>query len=179
MILTWESIKEEVRKGRIKIDPFKDELLNPNSYNFRIDKKIVVYKYDKYIDLSNIPQIEEIDFPDSGLLIKPNTLYLGCTFEKMGSDFFVPFIEGRSSTGRIGLFVHITAPLGDIGFYGQWTLQLHSTVPVIIYPYQRIGQIMFFKTEGKIKLYNGKYQSSEGPQWTRIYKDFVNNEVIG
>ncbi len=172
MILTGTKIKEEVKTGKIRIEPFDKKLLNPNSYNFRLDKQIYVYTYEKYLDLAKKPKVKKIDFPEEGLVLEPNKLYLSCTFEKMGSDYYVPFIGGRSSTGRVGLFIHITAPLGDIGFLGKWTLQLKSTVPIKIYPYQKIGQIIFFKTKGEINLYDGKYQGSFGPQWTKIYEDF-------
>lgn len=172
MILTGKQIKKEVLHGNIKIDPFCDELINPNSYNFRIADKLFIYDYDVYIDLVDIPKVKSITFKKEGIILRPNILYLGCTFEKMGSNLYVPFIEGRSSTGRLGLFVHITAPLGDIGFFGQWTLQLRATVPIKIYPLQRIGQIMFFQPYGEIELYKGKYQNSLGPQWSQIFKDF-------
>jgi dCTP deaminase len=82
----------------------------------------------------------------------------------MGSDYYVPLIGGRSSTGRLGLFVHITAPLGDIGYHGCWTLQLKATIPIRIYARQAIGQILFVVPQGKITLYQGKYNNQQAPQ---------------
>ncbi len=90
----------------------------------------------------------------------------------MGSNYYAPFIYGRSSVGRLGLFVQITAPLGDIGFSGKWTLQLTPVRPVRVYPGMKIGQIFFLKPYGEINLYTGKYQNSNGPRKSEIYKDF-------
>lgn len=90
----------------------------------------------------------------------------------MGSNFYVPIIRGRSSTGRIGIFIHITADLIDIGSVNQWTLQMHAVQPVKIYPQMLIGQVTFWTIQGKIKLYEGKYQGSKGPMASQIHKDF-------
>jgi dCTP deaminase len=164
MILTGSQIEAEVKIGTIIINPFDSSLLNPNSYNFRIGKKIVKYPDGEIVDTKIMPIVHEIPFPEEGLILEPGKLYLGHTFEKMGSSRFVPLLGGRSSTGRLGLFVHITAPLGDIGYFGVWTLQLRATVPVKIYPGQKIGQMVFVIAYGAINSYDGKYQGGEGPQ---------------
>lgn len=171
MILTGNEIYKCVKKGQIRIDPFDKYNLNPNSYNFRLNNILMKYKYNDFIDVKNIPKTTKIIIPKTGIVLEPNQLYLGCSYEKMGSDNFVPFIEGRSSTGRLGLFIHITAPLGDIGFFGQWTLQLKATIAIKVYPFQNIGQIMFHKVAGEISLYSGKYQYSIGPQWSKLKLD--------
>jgi len=164
MILTGIQIKNEYMRGNIVITPFDNNLLNPNSYNFRIGKQILMYKTDEVIDTRMQPSTVAIDFPDDGLVLEPGRLYLGHTLEVMGSSCYVPIIGGRSSTGRLGLFVHITAPLGDIGYFGQWTLQLRATIPVRVYPGQKIGQMIFVKAYGEIDSYQGKYQGGKGPQ---------------
>jgi len=158
--------------GEIIIEPFEEKLLNPNSYNFKLCNELLVYDYEQYIDPTKKTKVEKITIPHDGIVLYPHKLYLGCTYEKMGSKFYVPFISGRSSIGRLGLFVHITAPLGDIGFVGQWTLQLHATVPIKVYPFMKIGQIYFIVPKGEITLYRGKYQGSRGPKFSEIYKDF-------
>ena len=109
-------------------------------------------------------------------MLYPNKIYLGFTTEIIGSDNYVPIITGRSSTGRLGLFVHITSDLVDIGFQGRLTLQLHATQPVKVYKGMEIGQVMFWKICGKIKLYQGKYQNSNGPRETEIWRDFKNEK---
>lgn len=172
MILTGNKIKQGVLNGDISIDPFDESMLNPNSYNFRVSDEIYVYEYEAEIDTAREPVVKRLKFPSSGLRLTPNQFYLACSKEIMGSNKYVPFIEGRSSIGRLGLFVHITAPLGDIGYLGKWTLQLRPTIPITIYPSQKIGQIMFFTTKGEVELYNGKYQGGTGPQYSRIHKDY-------
>ena len=68
--------------------------------------------------------IRKINIPDDGLLLEPNKLYLGRTVEYTRTDKFIPMLEGRSSTGRLGLFIHVTAGFGDVGFAGYWTLEM-------------------------------------------------------
>lgn len=171
MILTGKKIIEEVNNNRIIIDPFKVEQINPNSYNFRLGNVVMVYK-NNLLDPKVVNETETIEIPDSGLTLQPDRLYLGHTIEVMGSNFYVPIIRGRSSTGRLGLFVHITADLIDIGSINQWTLQMHAVQPVKIYKGMLIGQVTFWKVEGDIVLYEGKYQGSRGPMSSQIFKDF-------
>jgi len=164
MILTGNQIDYEVKTGNITITPYDAELLNPNSYNFRLGRKLLVYKTTDVIDTRFTSPTTTIILDDNGFILEPDKFYLGHTLEKMGSPMYVPLLGGRSSTGRLGLFVHITAPLGDIGYMGQWTLQFRATVPVKIYPEQKIGQMVFVKSFGKIEEYTGKYQGGNGPQ---------------
>lgn len=164
MILTGPQIEAEWKTGNIVIDPFDASLLNPNSYNFRLGSQMIKYYENEIIDTRIKPRTKVVEFSDEGLVLEPGQLYLGHTLEVMGSSCFVPLIGGRSSTGRLGLFVHITAPLGDLGYFGQWTLQFRATVPVRVYPNQKIGQITFVKAYGKIEPYEGKYQGGKGPQ---------------
>jgi len=163
MMLTGNQIAEDVKSGKIVISPFDESLINPNSYNFRIGNTLKVYD-EEVIDIRHKPKTREIEIPEDGIIIEPNKLYLGHTIERMGSDSYIPMIGGRSSTGRLGLFVIITAPLGDIGYAGQWTLQLYSATRIKLYPGQQIGQILFISPKGDIDLYRGKYQSGVGPQ---------------
>ncbi len=171
MILTGPKIESEVKNGNIIITPFNQDQINPNSYDFRIGSKLLVYK-DKILDTRNDNETIEIDIPSEGYVLQPDKLYLGHTIEIVGSNKFVPIVRGKSSTGRVGLFIHITADLIDIGYIGQYTLMLHAVQPVRIYPNMRIGQVTFWKTLGKIVLYDGKYQKGNGPQSSQVFKDF-------
>lgn len=171
MILTAKKIHEKVKRGEIIISPYNEKYLNPNSYNFHLSDELFVYK-NKILDPKVEQPIKKIKISKKGLILRPNELYLGCTEEKMGGNYFAPFIFGRSSTARLGLFVQITAPLGDIGFVGKWTLQLNPIRPIKVYPHMRIGQIFFLKPLGEITLYEGKYQFSNKPRKSEIYKDF-------
>lgn len=171
MILSGLKIKEEVIDNKIFIEPFDDNLLNPNSYNYRLGRYVKVYK-NYELDSKNKQEVEMIEIPDEGLVLYPDKIYLGFTEEIIGSDYYVPVITGRSSTGRLGLFVQITSDLVDIGFKGRLTLQLHSTQPVRIYKGMKIGQIMFWKVFGNADLYKGKYQSSNEPRESEVWRDF-------
>jgi len=171
MILTGKKIENEVHAGKINISPFSKNFLNPNSYNFHLDKKILVYK-NKILDPKKEQPTDEITIPKEGIILQPNKLYLGCTIEEIGSPCYVPLLFGRSSIGRLGLFVQITAPLGDIGTYGKWTLMLTPVLPIKVYYNMRIGQILFIAPKGEIELYKGKYKNSKKPRKSEIFKDF-------
>lgn len=171
MILSGKKIIEEVNNGKIIISPFDINDINPNSYNYTLDDYIKVYE-NYVLDAKQKMKTKIIKIPDEGMVLEPNKLYLGCTKEIIGSDYYVPVITGRSSTGRLGLFVQITSDLVDIGFKGKLTLQLCATQPVKIYKGMKIGQVMFWKVLGNIELYNGKYQNSNEPRESEVWKDF-------
>ena len=171
MILTGPKIEAEVKNGNIMISPFNHGQINPNSYDFRIGSKLLVYK-DEILDTLNDNETIEVDIPSGGYVLQPDKLYLGHTIEVVGSNKFVPIVRGKFSTGRVGLFIHITADLIDIGYIGQYTLMLHAVQPVRIYPNMRIGQVTFWKTLGEIVLYDGKYQKGNGPQSSQVFRDF-------
>ena len=171
MILSGKKIDEEVKNGKIIIEPYSECNINPNSYNYTLGNYVKVYKNIE-LDSKKQEETEIIEIPDEGLVIEPNKIYLGYTEEIIGSDYYVPVITGRSSTGRLGLFVQITSDLVDIGFKGRLTLQLHSTQPVRIYKGMKIGQIMFWRIYGDVELYKGKYQNSLGPRESEVWRDF-------
>ena len=171
MILTGSAIDRCVNNGEIVIEPYDSKNLNPNSYNFHLGDYVLVYKND-ILDPKKPQETEKIEIPEDGLILYPNKLYLGYIKEKMGSEKYVPIINGRSSTGRLGLFVHITANLIDIGSINNWTLQMHAVQPVKIYRDMVIGQVTFWKTYGEINLYDGKYKGSTGPMESLVWRDF-------
>ncbi len=171
MILTGSEIKKEVQHQRIHIVPFDEISLNPNSYNFCLGNKLKVYR-QKILDAALPMDFEEIIIPEEGYVLQPNQLYLGHTIEEMGSDFFVPIMQARSSIGRLGLYIYLNSGLGDLGFKKQWTLELHAIHPLKVYPGMKIGQMLFWKPLGKIDLYQGKYKDSQGPEVSQIWKDF-------
>ncbi|WP_371679605.1 dCTP deaminase [Streptomyces sp. NBC_01276] len=170
MILTGPEITGAAADGRIVISPFHAEQVNPNSYNVRLGDRLLTYT-DEVIDAHRPNPTQEITIGEDGHVLEPGRLYLGHTMESVGSDLYVPLLFGRSSVGRLGLFVEITAPIGDIGFHGQWTLMLSPVQPLRVYPGMKIGQIMFFVSLGQVDLYDGKYQSSAGPQASRYWRD--------
>lgn len=173
MILTGKEIEKRVNSKEIIVSPFLKENVNPNSYNFRLGRKLKVYKND-LIDPAKENPIDEITLGDDGLLLQPRTLYLAETIEIMGSEHFVPTYAARSSVARMGMFINLSAPLGDIGFVGKWTIQLFCIHPVKVYYGMDIGQMMFWHTSGEVELYDGKYQNADGPIESRIHMDFHN-----
>ena len=172
MILTGSEIDKCVKNKEIIIEPYSYDNLNPNSYNFHLGDYVLVYK-NETLDPKLQQETEKVVIPDDGLVLNPNKLYLGYIKEKMGSEKYVPIINGRSSTGRLGLFVHITANLIDIGSINNWTLQMHAVQPVKIYKDMLIGQVTFWKTYGEIILYDGKYKGSTGPMESQVWRDFL------
>lgn len=171
MIITGKKIAQEVSKKKIHIEPFSIDQVNPNSYNFRLGETILTYK-DKILDVKKPNETIMNKIPPEGMLLMPNVLYLGHTVEVMGSNVYVPIMRGRSSVGRMGIFINITADLIDIGSINQWTLQIHVVQPVRVYADMLIGQVTFWEIKGDIELYKGKYQGSRGPMASQIYKDF-------
>ncbi len=171
MILTGNEIKSRLNKDII-IEPFDEKLINPNSYNLRLHNKLLVYK-EFPLDMKRPNPTEEILIPEEGYLLKPGILYLGRTLEFTETHNLVPMLEGRSSVGRLGMFVHITAGFGDVGFRGYWTLEIQVTHPLRIYSGVQICQIFYHTLLGEIQEYNsGKYQGNQGVQPSLLYKDF-------
>jgi dCTP deaminase len=170
MILTGRAIADAVSNGDIVISPFDENAIGVNSYDFRLGNRCRTYDGD-VLDSSVVNPSSLTVIGDEGMVIVPSRLYLFNTYETMGSNKYVPIIRGRSSVGRLGLFIDITADLIDIGSINQWTLQLHAVSPIKIYPGMKIGQVTFWKPHGEIELYNGKYGSLESPVASMSYRD--------
>jgi len=171
MILSGLEIKQRLGSD-IVIDPFDDRRLNPNSYNLRLNNELLVYDTD-VLDMKAENPYRRIDIPKEGLVLRPNKLYLGRTMEYTTTTNLVPMLEGRSSIGRLGLYIHVTAGFGDVGFSGYWTLEIHCIEPVRIYPEVEICQIFYHTIQGDYVNYtSGKYQKNRDIQPSMLYKDF-------
>ncbi len=171
MILSGKEIKNKLGK-EINIIPYDDKYLNPNSYNLRLHNELLVYE-NEFLDMKKPNLTKTIIIPEDGLLLEPNKLYLGRTIEYTQTDAYVPMLEGRSSIGRLGLFIHVTAGFGDVGFSGYWTLEIFCIQPILIYPNVEICQIYYHTIEGDYDKYSsGKYQNNKGIQPSLLYKDF-------
>jgi len=171
MILSGLEIKKHMGK-EIIIDPFDEKRLNPNSYNLRLHNELLVYE-EEVLDMKRPNRYKSIIIPEEGLLLEPGKLYLGRTMEYTKTDGFVPMLEGRSSIGRLGLFIHVTAGFGDVGFSGYWTLEIHCIQPIRIYSGVEICQIYYHTIQGEYERYSsGKYQNNRGIQPSLLYKDF-------
>lgn len=171
MILSGKEILKHMGK-EIIITPFDEKRINPNSYNLSLADELLVYEKEA-LDMKKPNPTKRIVIPEEGLLLEPNRLYLGRTNEFTKTDRYVPMLEGRSSTGRLGLFIHVTAGFGDIGFAGYRTLEIFCVQPVRIYPNVEICQIYYHDIDGEYDLYSsGKYQNNSGIQASLMYKDF-------
>lgn len=170
MILTGSEIKKRIADESIVIRPFNPEQITTNSYDFRLGEKLLVNQ-DSIIDPRVPGNFKEVTIPEDGFVLRPDTLYLGHTVEVMGSTQYVPIIRGKSSTGRMGIYVHITADLIDIGSINQYTLMMHSVQPVRVFAGMLIGQVTFWRPCGDIELYRGKYQGLSGPQASKLSAD--------
>ncbi len=171
MILSGQEIKNRLGK-EIIIEPYNEQQLNPNSYNLRLHNELLVYEND-VLDMKKENKTQKLIIPSEGMVLETGKLYLGRTVEYTVTDKFVPMLEGRSSIGRLGLFIHVTAGFGDVGFSGFWTLEIFCIQPIRIYPGVEICQIYYHTIEGDYTKYaSGKYQNNTGIQPSLLYKDF-------
>ena len=156
MILSDKRILEEIEKGMIVIEPFDRKCLGTNSYDVHLGKYLATYR-DEVLDAKKHNEIEHFEIPAEGFVLEPGTLYLGVTLEYTESHGHVPFLEGKSSTGRLGIDIHATAGKGDVGFCNTWTLEISVAQPVRVYAGMPIGQLIYFVVEGDIEtMYNSK-----------------------
>lgn len=161
MILSDEEILKEIEKGNILIEPFKKECLGSNSYDVHLGRYLATYK-DRVLDARQHNQVDHFEIPPEGFVLQTDTLYLGVIEEYTETHKHVPFLEGKSSTGRLGIDIHATAGKGDVGFCNTWTLEITATMPVRIYAGMPIGQLIYFVVHGVIlnpynKKHNAKY----------------------
>ncbi len=171
MILSGKEIQN--RLGRdIFIEPFNPAQLNLNSYNLKLHNELLVYE-NEILDMKKENKAKNLVIPDEGLVLEPNRLYLGRTKEYTRTEKYVPMLEGRSSIGRLGLFIHVTAGFGDVGFSGYWTLEIYCIQPIRVYAGVDICQIYYHSIEGEYEKYtSGKYQNNTGIQPSLLYRDF-------
>lgn len=179
MILTDKTILEEIQNGNILIAPFNRKNLGSNSYDVHLSEHIAVYS-STYLDSKKDNPIERGIIKPTGVILKPGVLYLCSTIESVYTTNTVPFIEGKSSTGRLGISIHATAGKGDVGFKGHLTLEVTVTQPVKVYAGMPIGQLIFFETKGECLIpynqkSNAKYKNQPiEPQSSQMFRNFEN-----
>jgi dCTP deaminase len=169
MILSGQAIRERLGNDII-IEPFDESQLNPNSYNLSLHNELMVYD-ELTLDMAQANRVRRIVIPDDGFVLEPDRLYLGRTAERTVTHNLVPQIEGRSSVGRLGLFVHVTAGFGDVGFDGYWTLEMFAVHRVRIYPGVPICQIFYHELCGEIEEYASKYQHNHDIQPSLMFEE--------
>lgn len=160
MILTDKKILEAIKKGEIVIEPFRPECLGTNSYDVHLGRYLAVYD-DTVLDAKRHNRIRTFEIHDEGFVLQPGTLYLGVTEEYTETHNSVPFLEGKSSIGRLGIDIHATAGKGDVGFCNNWTLEISCVMPVRVYAGMPIGQLIYFLVDGDIENYYNKKQNAK------------------
>lgn len=172
MILTGKTIVQEVSRKKINIDPFDSAKVTTNSYDLTLGTTFIRYT-ESIIDPRKPNAHQRFMVGPEGICMEAGDFLLGHSKEIIGSDHYVPLIHAKSGFARLGLFVHVTADIIDIGSHGQATFQLHSTLPIRLYPGVAIAQVTFWIPKGEIQLYEGKYQGSRGPRVSEVYRDFA------
>ncbi len=176
MILSDTEIRKYLASGDIIIEPFRPDCLGTNSYDVHLGKYLAVYK-DEVLDARKHNEVEHFEIPKEGFVLRPGKLYLGVTEEYTETHNCVPFLEGKSSVGRLGIDIHATAGKGDVGFCNTWTLEISVTQPVRIYAGMPIGQLIYFTVKGEIENYyhskkNAKYAArSTRPVESMMWKN--------
>lgn len=177
MILSDTQIEKEIAQGNIIIEPFKPKCLGSNSYDVHLGKTLGVYD-DAILDSKKDNSVHYFEIPEEGYVLKPNVLYLGITEEYTETHKHVPFLEGKSSAGRLGIDIHATAGKGDVGFCNYWTLEISAQMPVRVYAGMPIGQLIYFEVSGEVRTSyatkaSAKYnQKDVKPMGSMMWKNF-------
>lgn len=177
MILSDKEILEQINQKNIVIDPFDQKCLGSNSYDVHLGKTLALYN-DSILDAKKPAMLTYFEIPPEGYVLSPEKLYLGVTVEYTETLKHVPFLEGKSSIGRLGIDIHATAGKGDIGFKNYWTLEISVKMPVRVYANMPIGQIIYFEAKGEVLtpyyLKNtAKYcEKSDLPAGSQMWRNF-------
>lgn len=155
MIFTDAKILESIQSKQIVIEPFDAKCLGTNSYDVHLGKYLATYK-DRVLDAKAHNDIEHFEIGPDGFVLEPGTLYLGVTEEYTETFNAVPFLEGKSSVGRLGIDIHATAGKGDVGFCNTWTLEISCVQPVKVYAGMPVGQLIYFAVDGDVINYYNK-----------------------
>jgi len=177
MILTDQQILAEIERGNIVIEPYDPSCLGTNSYDVHLGRYLATYR-DAVLDARKHNEIDVFEMPaEEGFVLQPGVLYLGVTEEYTESHAQVPFLEGKSSVGRLGIDIHATAGKGDVGFCNTWTLEISVTQPVRVYPGMPIGQLIYFAVQGDVQTFynrkaNAKYNTrTDKPVESMMWKN--------
>ncbi len=164
MILTDKKILSSIETGDIVIRPFDPGKLGTNSYDVHLGKYLATYN-DEVLDAKKHNKITTFEIPDEGYVLEPGKLYLGVTLEYTETHNSVPFLEGKSSVGRLGIDIHATAGKGDVGFCNHWTLEISCSQKVRVYYGMPVGQLIYFMVEGDIQNY---YNKKKGAKYNEV-----------
>lgn len=163
MILSDSAISEAIQARDIVIEPFDRSCLGTNSYDVHLGKHLACYVAE-VLDARQHNQVERFEIDDAGIELRPGKTYLGSTEEYTETRRYVPFLEGKSSVGRLGIDIHATAGKGDVGFCNHWTLEISVAQPVRVYAGMPIGQLIYFRVEGEVGV---DYSSKSGAKYNK------------
>lgn len=172
MILTGPAIAAAIAAGEIVIDPFDPARLSPNAYDWRLGETLRTCEGD--LDAAARTEFEEITLPEGGMVLQPGVLYLGVTLERTGSERYAQMLNGSRTTGQLGIWVHVSSPLGHVGHAICWTLEIRAARPVRVYPGMTFGKLIFLQTFGAPASYQQlgrKYTGTYGIDISRLYEE--------
>ncbi|MGH2568856.1 MAG: dCTP deaminase [Bacteroidota bacterium] len=178
MILSDKRILEEMKRGTIVVKPFRRKHLGSNSYDVHLGKWLAMYD-EEILDSRRHNKVHYFTIPRQGLILVPSKLYLGVTHEYTETHRHVPFLEGKSSIGRLGIDIHATAGKGDVGFCNAWTLEISVRQPVKIYAGMPIGQLIYFEISGEVEVLYSKKKGAKynkrgvKPVESMMWKNFL------
>ncbi|MGP3964555.1 dCTP deaminase [Nonomuraea sp. 3N208] len=191
VLLSDRDILAEINSGRLSLDPFDRDMIQPSSIDVRLDRFFRVFENHRYPHID--PSVEQPDLTrmvepdgDDPFILHPGEFVLASTYEVITlSDDLASRLEGKSSLGRLGLLTHSTAGFIDPGFSGHVTLELSNvaTLPIKLWPGMKIGQLCVFKLSspaehpyGSAK-YGSRYQGQRGPTPSRSFRNFHRTKI--
>lgn len=176
MLLSGNEIRKLQSEEQLRIEPFSEDRLNPNSYNLALHDELLIYE-EVVLDAGAPNRYRRIKIPSQGFTLQPGMLYLGRTVEFTSTHGYVPMIQGRSSLGRLGLFINPGGSIGDAGYEGTWTLEMHCVQPVRIYAGMQVCQIYYMNLEGSCQEYcSDKYQYSRDIQPSMMFRELTGED---
>jgi dCTP deaminase len=192
VLLSDKDIRAEVAAGRVMLDPWDPDMVQPSSIDVRLDKFFRLFDNHRYpyidpaADQPDLTRLVEVDEEEDSLVLHPGEFVLGSTYETVSlPDDLAARVEGKSSLGRLGLLTHATAGFVDPGFSGHVTLELSNvaTLPIMLYPGMKIGQLCFFRLSSPAEhpygsdKYGSHYQGQRGPTASRSHQNFHRTRV--
>jgi dCTP deaminase len=191
VLLSDRDIRKEIESGRVVLDPFDADMIQPSSVDVRLDRYFRLFDNHKYPVIDPAEEQPELTRfvevpPDEPFVLHPGEFVLASTFELVTlPDDISSRLEGKSSLGRLGLLTHSTAGYIDAGFTGHVTLELSNvaTLPIKLYPGMKIGQLCFFRLSSPVEhpygsdRYGSRYQGQRGPTASRSFQSFHRSPV--
>lgn len=174
MILSDNTLKAMIKSGELVVSPIDEQSIQPASIDCRLGNHFLIVEQNQMDIITLDSEIKYREIESDTITIPPHTFLLATTQEYIElPDNLTSFVEGRSSIGRIGLFIQ-NAGWVDPGFKGRITLELYnaSSLPIKLEAGKRICQLVFCKMDQKADTpYNGKYQGQHKTVGSRVFQD--------